>query len=191
MSDHLSTQELINRIESKDRRFRTAQAIFLILLLSLLIGVVFVQFRTLDTVRQQLVASKAQADENSKQSDKQREVIVRRLDCMVAFFSQPDRTTIRIADIEKCSLEKDDPAQFFAPVNGTSSTTTTNGDGSNTTTTTTNDTPGNPGATPSTTPPQSTNTPTPVPQPPVVEPRPPVEVLGLPVCVPFTGVCLR
>lgn len=124
MSDHVSTQELINRIESKDRRFRTAQAVFLILLLSLLIGVIFVQFRTLDTVRQQLVASKAAVKENSKQSDKQREVIVRRLDCMVAFFSQTDRQNLSIQDIEKCSLSKDDELnKFFAPPNNTTSST--------------------------------------------------------------------
>lgn len=186
MSDHASTQDLIHRIESKDRKFRTAQSLFMIMLLAVLSGIIFVQFRTLDTVRQQLVASKATATETSKQSKAQRDTIIRRLDCVVAFFAQPDRTNLVISDIDKCSLNpSDNPTKFFAPANNTTSTTNTNGDGSKTTTTTTQTTPGNPGATS----PQTTQTP--VKTPPIVEPRPPVTVIGVPLCIPFTGVCVR
>jgi hypothetical protein len=187
MSDHASTQELINSIEKKDKSFRLAQSIFLTLLLVLLVGIVFVQFRTLDTVRQQLVASKATATETTNQSNQQRDTIIRRLDCVVAFLNQPNRTALVISDIDKCSLNTaDSPTKFFAPADGTSTSTNTNGDGSTTTTTTTNNTPGNP----------DLNHPQPVIQQPLtppttVEPKPPLRVIGVPICVPFTEVCVR
>lgn len=181
MSDHTSTQELISRIESKDRKFRTAQALFMAMLLATLIGIIFVQFRTLDTVHQQLTTSKATAAEATRQGDDQRKTIIRRLDCMTAFFSQPDRQNLTIKDVDKCSISAGGSAeQFFAPANGTS--TQQNTDGSTTTTTTS--TPGNPGAT-NPTPPAPSATPTPAPQP------EPLKVLGVPVCVPFTGACVR
>jgi hypothetical protein len=184
MSDHYSTQELINQIESKDRKFRTTQAFFMLMLLATLIAVIFVQFRTLDTVRQQLTSSKATAVEATKQGDEQRKTIIRRLDCMTAFFSQTDRQNLTIKDVDKCSISSDgSPEKFFAPANGSSSQVNTDGS----TTTTTTKTPGNPGATN----PKPATNPQPTSSPVIVEPRPPVEVLGVPVCLPFTEVCAR
>ena len=123
MSDHLSTQELINRIETKDRRFRVAQSVFLTLLLMFLSGIVFVQFRTLNTVREQLVSSKATALETSKQSDEQRDLIIRRLDCMVAFLSVEDRTGLTLADIDNCSKAESDNLDEFFKTDNSSQTT--------------------------------------------------------------------
>lgn len=186
MSDHLSTQQLIERIESKDRKFRTAQGLFTLLLFTALLGVIFLQFRTLSNVQEQLITSKATAAETAKQSDEQRDKIIRRLDCMVAFFSQTDRQNLTIADIEKCSLNRDDNIQQFfqqpepspseqSPnINQPSSGSTDNG-------ATTND--GTKPEVPSVKPPTTV----PVPE----EPHPPFEVLGVPVCIPFTGVCVR
>jgi hypothetical protein len=183
MSDHASTQELINKIESKDRRFRTAQAAFMLLLLAALVGIVFVQFRTLESVHQQLVVSRTVAAETKSQSNAQNAIIIHRLDCMTAFFSVPNRTNLTISDVEKCSISGNDPQQYFTPNNGT--TTQKNTDGS--TTTTTNDTPGNPGSStgPTSQAPQN--------QAPTVPPvqKSPVRVFGIPVCIPFTGVCVR
>jgi hypothetical protein len=143
MSDHASTQELINQIESRDRKFRTTQSFFMFMLLATLIGIIFVQFRTLESVHQQLITSKATAQQATKQADSQRTTIIRRLDCMTAFFSQIDRQNLTIKDVDKCSISTDgNPEKFFAPANGSS--TQKNTDGSTTTTTT--NTPGNPGA---------------------------------------------
>jgi hypothetical protein len=188
MSDHASTQDLIHRIESKDRKFRTAQALFMIMLLAVLTGIIFVQFRTLDTVKQQLVASKATAAETTKQSDDQRDKIIRRLDCMVAFFSQTDRTNLSIADIDKCSLNRDSNVQqFFSQPESTPSAKSPNinqpSSGSTNNGATTND------GTPATVP--SNQAPTPVPTPVTVQPTPPLKVLGVPICIPFTEVCVR
>lgn len=183
MSDHLSTQELINRIESKDRKFRTAQAIFTLLLFVALVGVIFLQFRTLNNVREQLNTSKATAAETAKQSDLQREKIIRRLDCMVAFFSQKDRTNLSISNIDKCSLDRNGNLNDFfivpggtinAPANGTTPTTSSQ-----------------PSQQQSTTAPKTPDTSPPVTSPRLIEPRPPVEILGVPICVPFTGICIR
>lgn len=183
MSDHESTQQLINKIESKDRRFRTAQAVFMILLLSVVLGIVYVQFRTLESVHQQLVVSRMVASETKSQSNAQNATIIHRLDCMTAFFSIPNRTNLTISDVEKCSISSNNPEQYFTPNNGT--TTQKNTDGS--TTTTTNNTPGNPGSStqPTSQAPQN--------QAPVVVPtqKPPVRIIGIPVCIPFTSVCAR
>lgn len=122
MSDHLSTQELIHKIESKDRKFRLAQSVFMVLLLATLTGVIFVQFRTLDAVREQLISQKATSEERSTQNKELQDKIIRRLDCMVVFFSQPDRSGLTIENINECSLNRDgNIEQFFYLPESTSS----------------------------------------------------------------------
>ena len=178
MSDHLSTQELINRIESKDRKFRLAQSVFMILLLATLTGVIFVQFRTLNAVKEQLIVQKATSEERSSQNRELQDKIIRRLDCMVQFFSQPDRSNLTIENINQCSLNRnEDVQQFFQQPESTPSQKP------NTV---------NPTAQPEETtmpepsePPAISNNPVPI------EPRPPKRILGIPLCVPFTESCLR
>lgn len=178
-----STDELIAQIEHKDRRFRLAQTIFMISTLLALVLVISAQQRTLDGVKDQLVQAKATAAEQSEQSDEQRDKIIRRLDCMVVFFTQTDRTNLSIDDIDKCSLNRDENVQqFFSQPESTPAEKPpdlTNGAG-----------PADPEQAPAATNnPQATP---PIPQQPVPTPeRPPVEVLGIPACLPFTGICVR
>lgn len=185
-----NTDELIAQIERKDRRFRVAQALFMSATLVALIVVISAQQRTLDSVKAQLVEQKNIATAAAQQSDDQRDKIIRRLDCIVVFFTNPDRADLTIDDIDKCTLNRDESVQqFFQVPESTPSDTPPDlpsSSGGNA-----------PGAQEPTTPqPINPNSPSlsPLdPTPPILPPaeRPPVEVLGIPVCIPFTNVCIR
>jgi hypothetical protein len=184
-TEHIkNTDELIAQIEHKDRRFRVAQALFMSATLVALIIVISAQQRTLDSVKAQLVEQKSIAEAAAQQSDDQRDKIIRRLDCIVVFFTNPDRADLTIDDIDKCTLNRDESVQqFFQLPEPTESETPpdltpSSGDP-------------DPGA-PQPTTPKPENPPQPI-VPPVLPPseRPPIEVLGIPVCVPFTNVCIR
>lgn len=184
-----STDDLISQIEHKDRRFRLAQTIFMISTLLALVIVISAQQRTLDGVKDQLAQAKSTAETQAKQSDEQRDKIIRRLDCMVVFFTQADRTNLTIENIEKCSLNRDENIdQFFKQPESSPAENPPNL------------TPGSsptPGPTAQPNQPQTINPNSPgltpfIPQQPVPTPDPPpFEVLGIPACIPFTGVCVR
>lgn len=179
-----STDDLISQIEHKDRVFRLAQTLFMVSTLIALILVISAQQRTLNTVKAQLVEQKATAQAATKQSDEQRDKIIRRLDCIVVFFTQPDRTNVTIADIDKCSLNRDaNLDQFFAQPESTPSEQPPDLAPSTSAP--------EPGAQPNQPQPVTPETPGLAPGVPDPEPRPPVEVLGIPICVPFTGICVR
>lgn len=114
MSDHLSTQELIQRVEIQNRKFKIAQTVFMTLLLVSLCAVITLQFQTLNNVEKQLAEQTIITEQNDKTTNEQTDKIIRRLDCMVAFFSQTDRVNLTIADIEKCSLNRDGSIQQFS-----------------------------------------------------------------------------
>lgn len=110
---HNKTQRLIEDIERKDRRFRIAQSIFTAMILIVLVGIVMAQYRTLRAVQQQLNQQRTiaqQADDNSKEAQA---TILRRLDCMTVFFSQRDRVNLTIANIDRCTLNRDGDIQKF------------------------------------------------------------------------------
>lgn len=185
MSDHLSTQQLIQQIEKKDRRFRTAQSIFMALLMITLIFLVSLVFRTLDSVKQQLEGQKNIVAQFKEEEEAQLQKITRRLDCMVVFFSTPDRQNLTIEDIERCSLNRDENVdQFFEQPESTPSEQPPNLDDSSSTATQEN-------AEEQRTAPNQSSPEPPTEEPPVVEPRPPVEILGIPVCIPLTDICVR
>lgn len=126
-TDSMSTDDLIAQIERKDRRFRLAQTVFMVSTFIALIVVIFIQNQTLHGVQEQLAQAKEVAAKQSKQSDASDAKIIRRLDCMVVFFSQKDRTNLSIANIEDCTLDKDGNIQrFFTTDPGGSTTTTSN-----------------------------------------------------------------
>lgn len=107
MSDHGSTQELIQKIEKKDRRFRFFQSSFVLLLMIGLTTVIYIQFQLLDTVKMQLRQDASTAKETREARDKQLGRVERRLNCIVLYFTQQNRTTITIEDIDKCTLSRE------------------------------------------------------------------------------------
>jgi hypothetical protein len=56
------------------------------LLMLTLVGVIALQFRTLESVHQQLIDQKKLAAAATEKSQQQQDTIIRRLNCMVAFF---------------------------------------------------------------------------------------------------------
>lgn len=124
--DGISTEELIAQIERKDRIFRMAQTLFMVATFVALVVVIGFQNRTLNGVQEQIEDAKNTALAQSKQRDESDNKIIRRLDCMVVFFSQRDRNNLTIQNIEECTLDRDGDIQrfFTSDPNGGQTTTT-------------------------------------------------------------------
>lgn len=165
MSDHASTQELISNIEKKDRRFRLFQSIFMISTFVALIFIIGAQQRTLTNVQEQVSKEAKTAEQASSERSEQLTAITRRLDCMVVFFSQPDRDNLTIENVENCALNKDqDLNKFFRNDPNNSA-----------------DNPPNlPSSAPTAT---QENAEAQVPE------KEQQYILGIPICVPFTDIC--
>jgi TolA-binding protein len=180
MTDHIETQELVRKIETKDKRFRTAQAIFMSIVLITLIAVVSVQLRTLQGVQQQLQQQKQlleqqkrTVDEIQQNNEQQLAKVSNQLDCIAQFFAQRDRASAQITDLQQCTIVHADGSieqpTFPQPTGSGSTPSPTAGS--------------QPQSTPSQAQPQ---------QPPADNSTtPPREILGVPICIPFTGVCAR
>lgn len=184
MTDHLhaTTQQLIREIERKDRRFRFAQSIFMtLLILGFIAGGWFAARAFNEEQRQReqdnaavITAINQKLDEQSKQ-----------LQCIVEFFTIEDRDNRVITSVSDCfSTER---TSLSNPQEGEQSPNFTQGP-SGPALVINPQQPG-PGLEPG--PPAAQPTPQPEPEPEEPTERPPVEVLGIPVCVPLTGVCLR
>lgn len=113
MSDYRNTHQLIADIEQKDRRFRLAQSIFMTVVMLTLIGVVIAQLQTLSAVQTQLDNEAIATQEARTQRDNQLRAIERRLNCMVVFFSVPEREGLSIKNIETCALNQDESIDKF------------------------------------------------------------------------------
>lgn len=121
----MTTDQLIEQIETKDRRFRLAQTVFMVSTFIALAIVIFIQNQTLHGVQDQLTQAKEVAAEQSKQSDKSDEKIIRRLDCMTVFFSQRNRTNLTIDNIDRCTLNREGNLQEFFTTDENDEPTTT------------------------------------------------------------------
>lgn len=187
MSDHLSTQQLIASIERKDKRFRLFQSLFMIGTFIGLIIIIGAQQRTLDGVQAQVkqdaeIAERTRADRTEQLND-----ITRRLNCMVVFFSTPDRTNLTIENVEKCTLNKDENLNKFfhdEPTNNSENPPNLS-DSAPTAAQENAEAPA----------PEQPNTEDPGGETPPAEERPPVTVqtpiVDIPLCVPLTGICVR
>jgi hypothetical protein len=180
-----TSDELKSRVLTQERRSRIARIIFIICLSGGMIAILMLQtyllveYRTEASQRAQSLERilKANRNENAKQT--------RYLQCIAVFFASKDRATRTLVDLDKCSIEQNgqtvvgtlplpsgDDSQPPAPGPQVDDTPTMAQA---------------PAASPSPTPAPSTPaSPAPTPQPAAG----PVEVFGLPVCVPLTGVCL-
>lgn len=134
-------------------------------------------------------AAKQNSDTNAKIVASQK-ATEEELGCLASFFSQPNRQTLIIVDLSKCTIKHTDTGQtetlpFFQtqPSPAVPSSDTTQKSTTTPTSTQANNTPNQQIAsqTPasSQTAPQETIAPA------------AKEILGIPLCVPFTGVCVR
>lgn len=182
-TERQSTDELIHTIERKDRRFRLFQSIFMIGTFVALIFLIGAQQRTLANVQTQVAEQEKTAEAARIQREEQLQKITRRLDCMVVFFSTPNRENLTIENVENCSLNRDeDLNKFFQNKPDNSSENPPNLPGSAPTATQENaEAQGqqqngsqeqNSGS-------QEENSPE------------QVYIFGIPVCVPFTKICVQ
>lgn len=184
-----STETLLAAIEHKDRRFRLFQTLFMIATFIALIFIINAQQRTLSGVADQLKQAETIAEEEAKQNDSQQNKIVRRLNCMVYFFTIPHRQNLTIESIDACTLNRDaDVDQFFVEPEPTDTEQPPNLPDSAPSATSENDraqatVPEEPDANPVED------------SPPITEPRPPVTIktpiIDIPLCVPLLDVCVR
>lgn len=186
MVDKPDTAALVANFETKDRRFRIAQGIFMGIVFIVLAFVVFFQQVTLVAVREQLrqqgillQQQKDNTDELKKNTEEQLGKVSSQLDCIAQFFANRNRTTAIITDLEQCRIVNADGSVLQAtPSTPNNSTVTPTPSGSSTSPAVNTPTPSNTQ--------QPPNSSTGNPQAPG-----PVEILGIPVCVPFTGLCVR
>lgn len=189
LPDGTTTEELIHAIEQKDRRFRLFQSLFMIFTFIALIVIIGIQQRTLNNVQAQVEKDAIVAQQTREARTEQLEAITRRLNCMLVFFSTPDRNGLTIENVNKCSLNRDENLnKFFEDEPNNSSENPPNLPGSGPTATQENAEPQgqpNPSADPS----------EPEPETPPSEERPPVTLrtplIDIPLCVPLTGICVR
>lgn len=118
----MSTEEIIHQIESRDRKYRAWQRVSgaalllgVLLIIGLQASTIQKQNRTLTAVGKQLSQQKSTTEALATQSNEQRDKIIRRLDCMTAFFSQKNRASLVITDVDKCALDRDTPIDHFFP----------------------------------------------------------------------------
>jgi len=125
LEPNADTNALIAQIESKDRRFRLAQTIFMVATFFALILIISAQQRTLAGVQNQLDQQKTIAKQSDDRAQDQLQTILRRFDCLTVFFSQKDRTNLTIKSIDQCTLDRGgDIQQFFKTENNGSTTVT-------------------------------------------------------------------
>jgi hypothetical protein len=186
---HRETREVIlKNIEKKDRRFRLFQGAFIVLIFISLVGILLIQQATLNNVKKELAQQQSTVAEVKKSSD----TINRHLDCIIVYFGQKNRSELTIQDINNCTLQNSTGVQqFFTPTSGSD-----NGGQTQLSPGSTQISPGNttaPSNSPSSTNlsnPSPTKNTTPVATPTPTQPDP-RKILGIPVCIPFTGVCVR
>lgn len=164
-----ATEEVVR----KNRRFQIARAIFFVLTGAVIIAILIfslIQFST----NQRLVDTQAktvkQLTTNSDQNTRQIADLQKHIDCIVALFQQPGRASFVITDIENCKL-----SNFTTGETTTGPSTSPSSSSSTTIILPSNST--------KTDLPTASNEPTAQPE--------PVKVLGIPVCIPLTSVCVR
>jgi hypothetical protein len=136
------------------------------------------------------------ANQNSTTNTKivaSQKVTEKELRCLASFFSQPNRQNIRISNLETCEIIHTDTGKTEqlplspTPVTTPSSPAVPSSDTKQNSTTTNKPTQANTPQTPA----SQTNSAPSQTTPQVPSTPDPMKILGIPVCVPFTKVCVR
>lgn len=106
MSSHVSTQELINRIEKNDRRYRRASTLLLIIIGFAIAATLILQYQALEAFKSQSAERAAGLKSLSEDQKAESEKTNRYLQCIARYFADPNRQDTIIADIESCSIDK-------------------------------------------------------------------------------------
>jgi hypothetical protein len=111
-------EELIAKYKRQDRLYKVTQAGFFAATLVTLGVILAITLNTLNQVKSQQGAQvalseeiKRTAEEQDKVRQAQLDMLIRRLNCIVVFFQKTNRAELTIADIDKCTLNTQEPAQ--------------------------------------------------------------------------------
>lgn len=109
---HATTQQLLKKIDQKDKRFRLFSALFGI---GILVGILFLLTISLQNQQAIKVQNDQQAklleaqgtlvDEIKANTDIKLEEVVRRLDCISTFFGTENRQYSTIQNVDTCVIE--------------------------------------------------------------------------------------
>lgn len=115
-----SSGELIKDIEKSAIRFRIAQVVFMLVVVGGLALVIYLQQAQIMAQRETLESVEAQQEQLTKSVGEIKKSnaealarVERRLNCITVFFSQTDRDSLSITDVEKCSLSREEDIQQF------------------------------------------------------------------------------
>jgi cell division protein FtsB len=176
---------LLRDIEVKDRRFRFVQTLFFFLVAAML-GVLLLASYKQQANTQRVIEGQTKTLNTlthvAKQRTDQINDLQKHIDCVVALFQQPNRASLRISDLENCSLEQLQASSASGGSAGNTKSGSVNG-------TTLSPQPAKPVV-----PVQQPTAPTtPQPNPIGNGGHTPdiMRILGIPVCVPFTGLCVK
>lgn len=179
-----STDELIQDVVRSSHRLRVTASVFMGIVATLLISLIVAQFWQLQEYRRQSTERAEGIRRLSEAAANNSEVSNRYLQCIARFFATTDRASRTLTDLDACTYEVDGQS-----VPGLDTRPTSTASGQSPAPQTQNQTPQTntqPGVVPGTPEPEE-----PAPEQPPADPRPPIEVLGIPVCVPLTNVCVR
>lgn len=97
-----TTQQMILEIERKDRRFRIAQTVFMLLVMAAMVGALIFLIQLLDRMEEQLDKQKQTIQSLEQNSKKQ----TQHLQCVAEFFTKSgeEREDSRIKTIDDCVL---------------------------------------------------------------------------------------
>lgn len=185
-----SAQEIIAELNRRNRRFKVATVLFMIVAAFALLAIILVGLNNLQQANKQLTQQKellAQQQQTldaisdaADQRTSQLAQISKQIDCIAQFFTQRNRTNVVITDLEQCQILNADGSS----TQGTGSTTSPQAsNGGSTTAPQSQQQPGNQnqqGGNNGNNGNGGGNT----------EQPEPVRVLGIPVCVPLTRVCV-
>lgn len=103
------SHHLLEEIDRKDRRFRFFQSLFFFLV-AIMLGFLLYASLQQSQSNQQVIENQAANLKALNEAAQKRSVQIndlqKHIDCVVALFQQPNRATLRISDLENCSLEQ-------------------------------------------------------------------------------------
>jgi len=99
--------ELISSIETKDRRFRFALGIFMMLIALALLAVFMVQFNSAQASRDQGADRQREILKLQQHNDEEFAKQTRYIQCIAQFFATKDRASRVLTDLDNCSFLQD------------------------------------------------------------------------------------
>ena len=105
MSNHLTTQQLIAKIETADKRYRRSSTVLLIIIGFAIAATLVLQYQALEQFRAQSAERAAGLKALSEAQKAESEKSNRYLQCIARYFADPNRRETIITDIESCNID--------------------------------------------------------------------------------------